>query len=166
MKLLLLLAAMLVGALVPLQGTINSRMGMVTGQPLLAALISFTGGFLAIALIVLGVSGGLPKWQPTGPTPLYLFLGGLPGVVFVLTALVLIPRIGVAAAVCGFVVGQLSSSLLFDHFGWLGAPLREVTAARLIGLALLVTGTFLVVRSEPRAAQAEGPAAASHEPTR
>ncbi|QDV05398.1 hypothetical protein Poly30_08950 [Planctomycetes bacterium Poly30] len=158
MKLLLLLLAVLVGALVPLQGTINSRMGMVTGQPLLATLISFTGGFLAILVIVLGASGGLPKWEPVGPTPLYLFLGGLPGVVFVLTALMLIPRIGVAAAVCGFVVGQLSSSLLFDHFGWLGAPLREVTAQRLIGLALLAAGTFLVVRSEAKPVSVQGAA--------
>lgn len=164
MKLLLLLLAVLVGALVPLQGTINSRMGTVTGQPLLATLISFTGGFLAITLIVLSVSGGLPKWQPSGPTPFYLFLGGLPGVVFVLTALMLIPKIGVAAAVCGFVVGQLSSSLLFDHFGWLGAPLREVSATRLLGLALLVAGTFLVVRSQSGTAQAQPSPPADQEP--
>ncbi|MFT5732957.1 MAG: transporter family-2 protein [Planctomycetota bacterium] len=165
MKVLLLVLAVLVGALVPLQGTINSRMGLVTGQPLLATLISFTGGFLAISLIVIGVSGGLPKWEPSGPTPLYLFLGGLPGVVFVLTALMLIPRIGVAAAVCGFVVGQLSSSLLFDHFGWLGAPLREVTMPRLVGVALLAAGTILVVRGEAKSPQPDA-ASISHDPAR
>ena len=150
MKYLLLLIAIIVGTLIPIQGTINSRLGLATGQPLLATAISFAGGLIAISLVVVAVSGGIPKWEPTAPTPFYLVLGGLPGVAFVLTTLILIPHIGVAAALSGLIVGQLASSLLFDHFGWLGAPIREVSLTRLAGVSLLIVGALLVVRGDSK----------------
>ena len=152
MKYLLLLIAIVVGTLIPIQGTINSRLGQITGLPLLATAISFAGGLIAIVALVVLTSGGLPKWEPSAPTPLYLFLGGLPGVAFVLTTLVLIPHIGVAAALSGLIVGQLASSLLFDHYGWLGAPIREVSMTRVAGVALLIAGALLVVRGAPKGA--------------
>ena len=156
MKYLLLLIAIIVGTLIPIQGTINSRLGQATGQPLLATAISFAGGLIAILLIAILVAGGLPKWAPSAPTPFYLFLGGLPGVAFVLTTLILIPHIGVAAALSGLIVGQLASSLLFDHFGWLGAPIREVSSMRLIGVSLLIIGALLVVRGGPKGERNQG----------
>ena len=144
-KLLLILAAAAVGTLIPYQGTVNSRLGQALGQPFLAALVSFTGGTLTVLLVNLVVYGGLPRWEPKGPTPWYLFTGGLPGVVFVTTTLVLMPRIGVAATVGSMLMGQLVGSLLFDHFGLLGMAVRPLNAKRLLGATLLAGGVLLIV---------------------
>ncbi len=159
MNYLLVALAVLVGCLVPLQGAINSRLGTVTGQPLLATLISFSGGLVAIALAVVITTRGLPKWTAVGPTPFYLFLGGLPGVAFVLTTLWLAPKIGIAVTLCGLIVGQLSMSIAFDQFGWLGLPVKEITVQRIVGVAFLIAGTLLVVRGGKEPVGHRSPAA-------
>lgn len=148
MKYLFVLLAVLVGGLVPLQGAINSRLGTITGQPLLATAVSFTSGLFAISLALLLASGGWPKWTASEPVPFFLLLGGLPGVVFVLTTLWLAPKIGIAVALSGLIVGQLSMSLAFDQFGWFGLPVKEITMQRLLGVGLLIAGTFLIVQGK------------------
>ena len=144
-KFLMIAGAAAVGALIPYQGTVNSQLGRTIGQPFVATLISFSGGTLAVLLIVLAINMGLPKWTPKSPTPWYLFTGGLPGVVFVTTTLMLMPRIGVAATVGSMLVGQLIGSLLFDHFGVLGTQVRPVNARRLLGVLLLAGGMLMIV---------------------
>ena len=146
MKYLIVLFAALVGALIPFQGAVNSQLGKTLGQPFVATLVSFLGGTLTVLAIVLVINGGTPKWTPDGPTPWYLFVGGLPGVVFVTTTLILIPRLGYAATVGPMLVGQVLATLVFDHFGWLGSDQRPMNATRLIGAALLISGLLLIVR--------------------
>ena len=142
----LIVAAACIGALIPFQGGVNSKLGASLGQPFLATLISFTGGTLTVLLIVLITSGGLPKWTPSTPTPWYWFIGGLPGVVFVTTTLVLIPRIGFANTVGPMLVGQLICTLVLDHFGILVREQRHINPQRVIGAVLLISGLMLIVR--------------------
>lgn len=145
-KYLLMFIAVIVGAGIPLQGAINARMGEKLANPLLATFVSFAGGLLAISLILLLKTPGVPPWVAPKSTPWYLYCGGLPGVVFVTTTLLLIPRIGAANALAGFLVGQFLASLAFDHYGWLGVPLRPTTSWRLLGVALLICGALLVAK--------------------
>jgi transporter family-2 protein len=42
------------------------------------------------------------------------------------------------------IAGQVCASLLFDRFGWLSMPLREISLPRLAGAALVVAGVLLV----------------------
>ena len=44
------------------------------------------------------------------------------------------------------VLGQLATSLLFDHFGWLGFAQHPVSLMRLGGVALLLAGVVLITR--------------------
>ena len=151
MKYLIILFAACVGALIPLQGGVNSQLGKTLGQPFVATLVSFGGGFLTVLLIVLAINGGPPKWTPSGPTPWYFFIGGLPGVVFVTTTLVLMPRLGYAATVGPMLVGQVLATLVFDHFGWLGVAQRSFNLTRAAGAALLIAGLVLIVRDRAKA---------------
>jgi transporter family-2 protein len=57
-----------------------------------------------------------------------------------------IPRLGVAPTIVLIVVGQLVLGTMLDHFGLLGAAVRPVDPARLIGIAVLLFGTWLIVR--------------------
>jgi len=44
------------------------------------------------------------------------------------------------------IAGQLSMSVVVDHFGWLGVERQEITLVRVIGIALLALGVLLIVR--------------------
>jgi uncharacterized membrane protein YdcZ (DUF606 family) len=44
------------------------------------------------------------------------------------------------------VVAQLALGAALDHFGWLGAAPHPFGAGRALGMALLLVGTWLVVR--------------------
>lgn len=145
---LLMLVAVIVGMGIPLQGAINAQMGKALQNPLMATFVSFTGGLLAIALILLVTTPGLPAWEASRNTPWYFYCGGLPGVVFVTTTLLLFPRIGATNALAGFLVGQFLASMAFDHFGWLGVAERPITPVRFFGVALLIGGMLLVAYGE------------------
>jgi bacterial/archaeal transporter family-2 protein len=46
---------------------------------------------------------------------------------FIATSVIMIPRLGVATVMTLIVVGQLLSSLVFDHLGLLGTPQHQIT---------------------------------------
>jgi transporter family-2 protein len=43
-------------------------------------------------------------------------------------------------------LGQLSTALVIDHFGWLQMPENPITWTRIAGVALLGAGVWLVSR--------------------
>jgi len=45
------------------------------------------------------------------------------------------------------VTGQLASSVVLDHFGWVGYHVRTITPTRIIGIVLLIAGVILIERS-------------------
>jgi len=77
------------------------------------------------------------------PGPPYVLWNRFP--LFVL-AILLLPRLGTAALIALFVLGQMIASLAFDQFGWFGAPKHPVDALRVLGAVLLVAGVVLIRR--------------------
>lgn len=148
LKYFLMAIAVVVGMGIPLQGAINAQMGKALQNPLMGTFVSFTGGLTAIGLILLCTTPGIPAWVAPRSTPWYLYCGGLPGVVFVTTTLLLFPRIGATNALAGFLVGQFLASLAFDHFGWLGVQERPISFLRVIGVCLLIAGMLLVAKGD------------------
>jgi transporter family-2 protein len=145
MVLLFLLMAFVIGLVIPLQSAVNSalRYALDSGS-LLAALVSFGVGTAILAAACLatgqpfGSLSGLPRvvwWQ---------WLGGLMGAFFVFGSTLLAPRIGLAAMISLIVAGQVLSSLICDHFGWLGLQVRGISWIRLAGAFLLLAGAVLV----------------------
>jgi bacterial/archaeal transporter family-2 protein len=133
-----------VGGLIALQPAVNAGLGRATGS-LPAALISFAIGTTALALIVIlaGQAGGIGSAFEVDPV--YL-LGGLLGAIYVTTALIMVSTIGAGGVAAGTITGQLTASVLIDRAGILGLQQTPITAGRLLGVALLLLGTWLVVR--------------------
>ena len=164
--LLLLGAAVLVGGFVPIQAVVNSRLGSMLGtgfpQKFTATIVSFTGGFIGCWLLYLTVClvmcGGVPKFEtPLRSTPPFLWTGGLYGIVFVSAAILLVPRIGAAATIGGFLCGQMVTSVLFDHIGFQGTPRYPASPIRLAGIALMLTGLVLVLQRGPSVSEPKVP---------
>jgi transporter family-2 protein len=132
------------GGLIALQAPINAGLGRSTGN-FPAALVSFGIGTIALAAIVVlsGKAGGLGS---TFEVSWYYLLGGLLGVIYVTTALIVVSAIGAGGVAAATIAGQLSASVAIDQLGLFGLDQVSLTPERAIGVALLVAGTILVVR--------------------
>jgi transporter family-2 protein len=139
---LLLTAA--AGGLIALQAPINAGLGKSTGG-LPAALVSFAVGSVALAVIVVlsGKAGGLSS---TFDVSWYYLLGGLLGAVYVSNALIAVSVIGAGGVAAATVTGQLTASVVIDRLGLFGLDQVALSPQRLVGIGLLMAGTFLVVR--------------------
>ncbi len=142
---LFVLAACFAGSLLSLQAAINTQLSKFLGGSVFAAFVSFFIGALAlfIVLVMRGeVTGDFLVNAASAPT--WLYVGGALGAVYVTATIVLLPRIGVAASVLAIVSGQILMSLILDHTGAFGMPVRPITLLRLSGAALVVLGLSLV----------------------
>ena len=142
----LLLAAVGVGAVIPLQGALNARLGATMVHPMQATFVSYLGGLLACIAFLLIVKAPLPSLKRVADNDWYLYCGGFLGAIFVSGMLYLMPKVGVANMLAAAIVGQLLTSVLFDHFGLLGGLTIEISASKLLGVALLIAGLFFLQR--------------------
>jgi transporter family-2 protein len=133
-----------VGGCIALQAPINAGLGKATGS-FAAAAISFAVGTALLAAIVVlsGRAGGIGE---AAHVEWYYLLGGALGAAYVFSALVLVDEIGAGGVAAATVTGQLTLSVVLDRIGFLGLEQEPLSAPRLIGVALLLAGTYLVVR--------------------
>jgi bacterial/archaeal transporter family-2 protein len=133
-----------VGGGVAMQAPINAGLGRSTGS-IGAATISFAIGTLLLAAIVAlsGRAGGIGE---ATSVEWYYLLGGILGAAYVFSALALVSEIGAGGVAAATVTGQLVTSVVLDRIGFLGLDREPITAARVLGVALLLAGTYLIVR--------------------
>jgi transporter family-2 protein len=62
----------------------------------------------------------------------------------VLLAILLARRLGAAVISAAGILGQLGMAMVIDHYGWFGAPVTRLSAARVIGVLLLTIGVALI----------------------
>ena len=61
-------------------------------------------------------------------------------------ALISVSTIGAGAVAAATVTGQLTTAVVIDRLGLFGLEQTPLSAARLVGVALLLAGTVLIVR--------------------
>jgi transporter family-2 protein len=132
------------GGLIALQAPINAGLGKTTGG-LPAALVSFAVGSIALAVVVVlsGKAGGLGS---TFDVSWYYLVGGLLGAVYVSTALIAVSAIGAGGVAAATVAGQLTAAVVVDRLGLFGLDQVALSPGRLLGVGLLMAGTFLIIR--------------------
>ncbi len=133
-----------VGGCIALQAPINAGLGRSTGS-FAAATISFAVGTVLLAAIVT-VSGKASGLGEVSHVEWYYLLGGALGAAYVFSALVLVSQIGAGAVAAATVTGQLTTSVVLDQIGFLGLEQQPITATRVVGVLLLLAGTYLIVR--------------------
>jgi bacterial/archaeal transporter family-2 protein len=143
---LYLLIALLAGAMMPTQAATNNKMATVVGSPILAALISFVVGTIALFAYALLSGENLSALASAKDAPPIAWVGGLLGAFFVTAAVTLVPRLGVAMTFSLIIAGQMIVTLIIDHFGLLGVPVKEISIARVGGILLITAGVILIRR--------------------
>ena len=120
-------------------GVLGDRVGVME-----SVFIIHLGGLVLSAVILLFMRGGnLTAWKSV---PWYVLIAGLYGVVILASYSFAIPRIGLATTVTLAIVAQLVLSAVLDHYGLLGSIQHSLDLRRLIGISVLLAGTWLIVR--------------------
>jgi transporter family-2 protein len=133
------------GGLIALQAPVNSTLGRAVGT-LQAAFVSFAIGTAALLVLAALARGGLGAIADGRHVAWYSLAGGVLGAAYVTTALVTVRSLGAGGVTAATIAGLLATAVVVDHFGLLGVERQPVTALRLVGIALLAGGVFLVVR--------------------
>ncbi|WP_027184178.1 DMT family transporter [Desulfovibrio inopinatus] len=135
------------GIILPVQIGLNSILGVAGGSMVFAALISFAVGTLGLLAYSLASGMAWPTWsQLASGAPWWSWLGGLIGAFYVTIAVIAGPRIGATVFFSLIVAGQLTGSLILDHFGLLGFTTAPISFGRIVGVILIVLGVFLIRR--------------------
>jgi transporter family-2 protein len=134
-----------VGGLVALQAPINSGLGKSVGT-FQAATVSFAIGLTLLAVIAVTAGGGFGDLGEARHVTWYYLLGGLLGAAYVSTVLVTVRTLGAGGVTAATIAGQLSMAVVIDQLGILGVAKQPITALRMLGVALLAVGTWLIIR--------------------
>ena len=130
----------------PLQTTINSGLSKQMHSSLFAALVSFTVGTIALFNLTIifnrSLKMKLSQHHFGRIKPLY-FIGGILGVVFVTSNIILMPYLGAALTTIVAMLGQMIMGVIIDHFG-IGVPKNEMTFRKFIGLIAIAIGIVLL----------------------
>jgi transporter family-2 protein len=136
---------LLAGFCVCFQGTMNghweARVGVhftILVNGLIVALLTGVFFLLANQTPVARISSELKPW---------IVLNGLCGAAILLIAALTFPRIGAASVIVLMVSAQLTTAILFDHFGVLNLPHHPLSGGRVAGIAFVVIGVLLTTRT-------------------
>lgn len=144
MRYFLMLLALVVGCLLPIQASINAKLGTFLKAPLMAALVNFmVGGFILLSVLLLSKTPNNLVLAIKN-APAHAWIGGVLGSIYVTSIIFLIPRLGAALSFGLIVAGQLVFSLLLDHFGLFGVPVQPVNWGRILGILLIFAGIFFI----------------------
>ncbi|OCP19410.1 MULTISPECIES: DMT family transporter [unclassified Ensifer] len=141
--LLLILAAVFAGAVVPLQAGANVVLGRLVGHPLWATAVSLGVSLALIIPIMIAFRVPMPSPGEALKGPWWIWIGGAAGVIYITAALLLAPKLGAASFIVAVIAGQMAVSIIIDHFGLMGFPEKQVSVARLVGVALIISGMVI-----------------------
>ncbi len=139
-----MLLAITVGCLLPIQASINAKLGTFLKAPLMAALVNFiVGGFILLTVII-GTRTPNNILLAIKEAPAHAWVGGLMGSIYVTSIIFLVPRLGAALSFGLIIAGQMVFSLALDHFGLFGVPVQPANLGRILGILLIFAGILLI----------------------
>jgi len=139
-----IIVALIVGAGYPVQAGVNATIAIYHQHPLLAAVTNTAVASFVLLAAILVMRVPAPQLATLSTAPWWAWTGGVLGAFFVLSSLVLAPKLGAAAFVSTTIVGTMVASLIIDHFGLLAYRVQPITGIRLLGAVLVVAGMIMI----------------------
>ncbi len=143
-----LVLAAVAGFTFGVQGPANGALARAWGLPYSVAL---NGGLVFLGTLIGILIFGRDEPFPRFDRPLTHYVGGLCGLTVICVAAAAVPKIGAADYTVALILGMVAASVLVDVFGWWGQPVIPLSPLRLLGLALIGAGVFLVRWARPGA---------------
>lgn len=140
---LLVVVAAIGGIAVTLQaqfmGLMDSGMGTLESM-----FITYGSGAALISIAILLLRGAnLGAWRHV---PSYALTAGVLGLIIIGAIGYTVPRLGLVPALTILVAAQFIAAGLINHFGILGASLQPLDLTRLLGMAVVLFGIWLIIR--------------------
>jgi transporter family-2 protein len=138
-------AVLLAGIANAVQAGQNGALAKSLGGSLSAGLVVAAGTATFITLA--GLASGkltLPSAAQVLDVPWWAWFGGVLGGGIVVTQLVVARQIGAAPFLGMLVTAGVATSILLDHFGWVGFERHPATLWRIAGGLLMIAGVALV----------------------
>lgn len=155
-----ILLGILAGLVLPIQTLVNTRLRASTGTPFSSSVISFAVGTVTLLIVATAVTGGNYGIAQAFNEPLWIWFGGLLGVVALTGNILLFPHLGAVQTVVLPIAGQVIMGLIVDHFGLFESPQSSLTAVRAIGAIIVLIGVIAVVATPSAATSSEDSATA------
>lgn len=155
-----ILLGILAGLVLPIQTLVNTRLRASTGTPFSSSMISFAVGTVTLLIVATAVTGGNYGIAQAFNEPLWIWFGGLLGVVALTGNILLYPHLGAVQTVVLPIAGQVIMGLIVDHFGLFESPQSSLTAVRAIGAIIVLIGVIAVVATPSAATSSEDSATA------
>lgn len=133
------LLVFLAGALQSAMSSLNGVLQGYVGQFGVSLITHVVGGVLLILYIL-----GKRRKIKLGPMPWFLYSAGVFGLIQVAGTSLCVLKIGPAFTTCLSICGQLTQSILVDHFGWLGVKREPFEKRRIPALAVILAGILIV----------------------
>ena len=136
--------ALVAGGLLAVQAGANAQLSKAVGSPFAATTLQLaigTGLLFLVALFTgtLAVLGAVPQAE------WWHLIGGTASAVYVVSTIVLFPRLGAVVSVGLFIAGQMLASLALDSFGLLGVVQTGLRAGAAAGTLVVLIGVGMVV---------------------
>jgi transporter family-2 protein len=144
LQIIFILLAVIAGAVLPLQAGLNVQLGKSVHQPIFAAFASFLIGTVGLLNYLFVLKFDFSTIANTKSVSSWVWTAGLFGAFYVAAVIILAPKLGTALTFSLVVAGQMAVSLVLDHYGLLGLPVKSINWQRMLGVAFLITGVLLI----------------------
>ncbi len=141
--LVLLLVAAIGGVAVTLQGQLMGIVDKNVGT-VESVFITYGVGGLIVGIAMMFLRGG--NLSSLQGVPHYVLLSGPLGLVIVASIGFSVPRLGLVTAFTVLVASQFVLAAIIDHFGLLGAEIKQLNMPRLFGICMMLVGIWFTIR--------------------
>lgn len=142
-----ILLAIAAGIALSVQIGINNSLRFNLNSPLLAAFFSFFIGTVGLLTYAIATRAPWPSMQTLIKVPAWGWLGGVLGAYYILTSILVAPKLGSASLISLIVTSQLCMALILDHFGLIGFAQHNINIWRVVGALLMIAGVTMIVRN-------------------
>lgn len=134
---LVILLAIFGGVLTTLSMIVSSTLGKKIGL-IQSTIVHYIGGLIGGIFILIGIgSESAPSIIDMSRMPLYIFLGGIIGVVVVYTSNIIIPKIPVVYSTLLMFSGQMLCAIIIDTI-----VMGDFSWQKLLGAIVVIVGIF------------------------
>ncbi len=136
--------SLVAGGLLAVQAGANAQLSKAVGSPFAATTLQLTIGTGLLFLVAL-FTGTLAVLRAVPQVEWWHLVGGTASAVYVVSTIVLFPRLGAVASVGLFIAGQMLASLALDSFGLLGVSQTGFRTGAVLGTLVVLFGVGMIV---------------------
>ena len=132
------------GMFIPVQAGLNAMVKTATSNGILAGCWNTILATLVFLFCLTVTRVSLPTVTVLSTIPWWGYLGGIFGALYVFTSLAAASKLGAILLIAALTAGQLLGSVILDHFGLIGYPLKPINLSRFFGILLLIIGIYFI----------------------